>query len=114
MTRTSNPIFSMLAVSRSAVQRLNQSLYVRKREPETKPAAPLLWSAAWRSTAARGTPSVPVESKSSSLLVILHYLLKNNSTFMAVDLQVPTPPGGIEAGVTVKSSVSPPEGRWGV
>ena len=29
-----------------------------------------------------GTPSVPVESEASSLLVILHYLLKNNTKFM--------------------------------
>ena len=29
-----------------------------------------------------GTPSVPVESQASSLLVILHYLLKNNTKFM--------------------------------
>ena len=35
-----------------------------------------------------GTPSVPVESEASPLLVILHYLLKNNITFM----------GGIGAG----------------
>ena len=32
-----------------------------------------------------GTPSVPVESQASSLLVILHYLLKNNTTFMTGD-----------------------------
>ena len=80
MTCSVNHIFSMSAVSRSAVQRLNQSLYVRKREPSTKPAP---W-AAWASTAARGTPSVPVEAKPSSLLVILHYLLKNNIAFMGV------------------------------
>lgn len=29
-----------------------------------------------------GTPSVPVESKASLLLVILHYLLKNNIGFI--------------------------------
>lgn len=95
MTQTSNHIFSMSAVSRSAVQRLNQSLYVRKREPSTKPAAPLLWSAAWASTAAKGTPLVPVEAKASSLLVILHYLLKNNIGFInGIDAGQDAPPHG--------------------
>ena len=49
-----------------------------------------------------GTPLVPVESEASPLLVILHYLLKNNMKFMtccgagmvghprpSVDLQIP-------------------------
>ena len=39
-------------------------------------------------SAQHGTPSVPVESEASSLLVILHYLLKNNIRFIC----------GIEAG----------------
>ena len=104
MTRSYNPIFSMSAVSRSAVQRLNQSLYVREREPKTKPARTLLWSAAWLSTAAKGTPRVPVESKAISLLVILHYLLKNNITFM----------GGIDAGQDAPPSedLLTLSGRW--
>lgn len=88
MTRTSNHILSMSAVSRSTVLRLNQSLRTCKREPKTKPAPTLLRSAAWLSTAAKARTSRAVESKASSLLVILHYLLKNNITFM----------GGIDAG----------------
>jgi hypothetical protein len=40
--------------------------YVRKGEPGAK----------------MGTPKFPVESKASPLLVILHYLLKNNTAFM--------------------------------
>lgn len=42
-----------------------------------------------------GTPSVPVESEASLLLVILHYLLKNNITFM----------GGIGAGASTSRRV---------
>ena len=95
MTRSHNPIFSMSAVSRSTVLRLNQSLRTCKMEPKTKPAPTIPRSAAWLSTAAKGTPLVPVETKSSSLLVILHYLLKNNITFM----------GGIDAGQD-----APPQG----
>ena len=60
-----------------------------------------------------GTPSVPVESEASSLLVILHYLLKNNITFMC----------GIGAGYnTSRGPVAShcdngrglTRGRWGV
>jgi len=104
MTLPSNHIFSMSAMSRSAVQRLNQSLYVRKREPRTKPAPIYLWSAAWPSMAAKGTPLVPVEPEASSLLVILHYLLKNNITFM----------GGIDAGIDAPPSgnLLTPSGGW--
>lgn len=95
MTCRSNPIFSMSAVSRSAVRWMNHPPCVRKREPETKPAATLLWSAAWRSTAAKGTPRVPVEPKASSLLVILHYLLKNNIGFIyGIDAGIDAPPSG--------------------
>ena len=91
MTRSHNPIFSMSAVSRSTVLRLNQSLRTCKREPKTKPAP---W-AAWLSTAAKGTPLVPVEPEASSLLVILHYLLKNNITFMdGIDAGQDAPPSG--------------------
>ena len=88
MSLTPNPIFSMSAVSRRPVTMMNHHRCQGKTEPKTKPAPTLLWSAAWLSTAAKGTPRVPVETKSSSLLVILHYLLKNNITFM----------GGIDAG----------------
>lgn len=95
MTRSHNPIFSMSAVSRSAVQRLNQSLCVRKREPKTKPSHPPGGWGAWLSTAAKGTPSVPVEAKASSLLVILHYLLKNNIGFInGIDAGQDAPPHG--------------------
>lgn len=40
-----------------------------------------------------GTPLVPVESVASLLLVILHYLLKNNRTFMDWNVQVKMSPG---------------------
>ena len=71
--------------SRSAVQRLNQSLYVRKREPSRSLGHVLARAQASASPGQNGTPRVPVESQASSLLVILHYLLKNNTTFMAGD-----------------------------
>lgn len=51
----------------------------------------------------------------SSLLVILHYLLKNNSTFMAGVLQVPTPPEVPTAGCCkMPLSWGLTRGRWGV
>lgn len=51
---------------------------------------------------------------SSSLLVIVLYLLKNNITFMDVVCKPVLPSGGAEADVIAKSSVSPPKGRWKV
>ena len=69
--------------SRRAGQRLNQSLTRRKGEPKRRkagvgPCPPRIVEPGAKS----GTPSVPVESEASLLLVILHYLLKNNTEFM--------------------------------
>lgn len=64
--------------SRSAVTRLNQSWHVHKGEPKRRRARAGTCSRIVEPGARNGTPSVPVESKASPLLVILHYLLKNN------------------------------------
>ncbi len=114
MTRPTLILKTTRIGSRSAVQRLNQSLYMRKGEPKRRkagvgPCPPRIVEPGAK-TVYPGKPW----TDASLLLVILHYLLKNNTEFMMGYGQVPTPPGGIEAGVTVKSSMSPPEGRWGV
>ena len=72
--------------SRRPVTWLNQPRYQDKTEPSRSNDASAL--ARHRSSASpgqNGTPQVPVESQASSLLVILHYLLKNNTTFMTGD-----------------------------
>lgn len=67
--------------SRSAVLGLNQSQHVRKGEPSRRRWRP------WRrrgkvSPVQKGPRSRGPWTDASSLLVILHYLLKNNTTFM--------------------------------
>ena len=71
--------------SRSAVQRWNPSLYVHKGEPGRRSARACTCARIVLPRAKTGTPWFPVESEASPLLVILHYLLKNNTTFMAGD-----------------------------
>jgi hypothetical protein len=78
--------------SRSAVQRLNQSLCVHKGEPGRRSARACTCARIVLPRAKSGTPSVPVESEASSLLVILHYLLKNNTPFMGGNVQVKMSP----------------------
>jgi hypothetical protein len=72
--------------SRRAGQRLNQSLTRRKVEPNRRSRC------AWASTR-KGEPGAKAPSPraavldASPLLVILHYLLKNNTTFMEWNVQ---------------------------
>jgi hypothetical protein len=79
--------------SRSAVHRLNQPMYVRKGEPNRRNVPAYGHVRKGEPGAKSGTPSVPVESEASPLLVILHYLLKNNTTFMEWNEQVNMPSG---------------------
>ena len=82
MTNPATPIFLTTRTgSRSAVHRLNQPMYVRKREPSRSNRHQPAGDGSSASPGQNGTPSVPVESQASSLLVILHYLLKNNTRF---------------------------------
>ena len=65
------------------VHRLNQPMYQGKLEPNRrKLRAGLCAARIGEPRAKTGTPWFPVESKASPLLVILHYLLKNNTPFM--------------------------------
>jgi hypothetical protein len=71
--------------SRRPVTWLNQPRYQDKTEPSrSNHRCPVIDDSS-ASPGQNGTPSVPVESEASSLLVILHYLLKNNTTFMTGD-----------------------------
>ena len=82
MTNPATPIFPTTRTgSRCAVHRLNQPMYVRKREPSRSNHRCPDIDGSSTSPGQNGTPSVPVESQASSLLVILHYLLKNNTRF---------------------------------
>ena len=65
--------------SRSAVQRLNQSLYVHKGEPKRRKAG--VGPCPPRIVEPGAKTAVPRKpwTDASLLLVILHYLLKNNS-----------------------------------
>ena len=71
--------------SRSAVHRLNQPMCMRKREPSRSNRGRPFGHGSSASPVQRTRPDRVVESKASSLLVILHYLLKNNTTFMTGD-----------------------------
>ncbi len=77
------------------MQRLNQSLYVRKGEPKRRkagvgPCPPRIVEPGAK-TVYPGKPW----TDASLLLVILHYLLKNNTAFMGGMWQViDSPPGG--------------------
>ena len=87
MTTPPTPIpLTTRSGSRRPVPWLNQPRCKGKTEPSrsNRTSAPAR-SGSSASPGQNGTPSVPVESQASSLLVILHYLLKNNTTFMAGD-----------------------------
>jgi hypothetical protein len=61
---------------------LNQPRYQGKAEPSrSNRTCALARFGSSASPGQNGTTSVPVESEASSLLVILHYLLKNNTRF---------------------------------
>lgn len=83
MTNPATPIFpTTRSGSRRPVRWLNQPSRKGKAEPSRSLEHVLARAQASTSPDQYGTPSVPVESEASSLLVILHYLLKNNTTFM--------------------------------
>ncbi len=83
------------------VHRLNQPMYQGKLEPNRrKLRAGLCAARIGEPRPKTGTPWFPVELLASPLLVILHYLLKNNSTFMGLiwsRLSCPSPTGVIRA-----------------
>ena len=68
--------------SRWSAHRLNQPMCMSKAEPSRSNRGRPFGHGSSASPGLNGTPCVPVESQASSLLVILHYLLKNNTTFM--------------------------------
>ena len=68
--------------SRSAVQRLNQSLYVRKGEPNRRNVRACTCVRKGEPVAKGTRLDRVLELDASSLLVILHYLLKNNTQFI--------------------------------
>lgn len=79
--------------SRRAGAWLNQPGARRKGEPNRRRA--VVHDGPRKGEPARnyGTPLVPVELDASPLLVILHYLLKNNTTFMEWNEQGKLSPG---------------------
>ena len=83
MTYTTTLIFQTTRPgSRSSVPRWNPSGRQDKGEPGRR-RGPRTWSSRIVLPRAKtGTPWFPVESKASPLLVILHYLLKNNTQFI--------------------------------
>jgi len=83
MTNPATPIFLTTRTgSRRPVTWLNQPRYQDKTEPSrSNRTSASARSGSSASPGQNGTPGVPVESKASSLLVILHYLLKNNTRF---------------------------------
>ena len=83
MTTPPTPILQTTrSGSRSAVRWLNQPGHVRKVEPNRRNVRARTCVRKGEPDAKNGTPSVPVELDASPLLVILHYLLKNNTPFM--------------------------------
>ena len=83
MTTPPTPILQTTrSGSRSAVRWLNQPGHVRKVEPNRRNVRARTCVRKGEPDAKNGTPSVPVELDASPLLVILHYLLKNNTQFI--------------------------------
>ncbi len=79
----STPIFPTTRPgSRRPVPLLNQQRRKGKAEPSRSNRHRPFGDGSSASPGQKGTPLVPVESEASPLLVILHYLLKNNTTFM--------------------------------
>ena len=77
--------------SRSAVQRLNQSLHVRKGEPSRRNVrACTCVRIGEPDTKSADTRAAVTDA--SLLLVILHYLLKNNTQFIGWNVQVKVSP----------------------
>ena len=74
------------------VHRWNPSVRLGKLEPSRRRRSPLGTLRIGEPGAKSGTPLVPVELVASSLLVILHYLLKNNIEFMRCNVQVQLSP----------------------
>ena len=96
MTTRPTPILHTTRIgSRRAVQRLNQSLYVHKGEPKRRKGGVGPCPLRIVEPGAKEPSPRAVVTDASLLLVILHYLLKNNTSFM----------GGIGAGQD-----APPQG----
>jgi hypothetical protein len=77
--------------SRSAVLGLNQSQHVRKGEPNRRRGHAGMASRIGEPGAKAPSPSAAVLD-ASPLLVILHYLLKNNTQFIGWNVQVKVSP----------------------
>ena len=100
--------------SRSAVQRLNQSLHVRKGEPKRRSACAGARARIVEPGAKASSPVMRV-TDASLLLVILHYLLKNNTPFMGGNEQGQLPPEDPPSGCCkMPLSGGLTLGRWGV
>lgn len=78
---------------RSSVHRWNPSVRLDKLEPSRRNVRARTCVRIGEPGAKTGTPWFPVESEASPLLVILHYLLKNNTPFMGGNVQVKLSPG---------------------
>jgi hypothetical protein len=77
--------------SRSAVLGLNQSQHVRKVEPKRRRTRACTCSRIVEPGAKAPSPTAAVLD-ASPLLVILHYLLKNNTQFIGWNVQVKVSP----------------------
>ena len=100
---------------RDPVHRLNQPVCWDKLEPSRRSAC-VCARARIGEPAAKGRVRIALWTDASLLLVILHYLLKNNTAFMMGMKQVKTPPeaqGKRSAGISRVAPVSH-RGRWGV
>ena len=95
--------------SRSAVLGLNQSQHVRKVEPKRRRARARTCSRIVEPGAKAPVPGQAVLD-ASPLLVILHYLLKNNTPFMGGNVQVDLPPEGTWRTEIAKSTCLPSGG----
>ncbi len=95
------PIFQTTrSGKRWPVHRWNPSVCQDKLEPNRRSRCPVASMRKGEPGAKMGTPWFPVELLASPLLVILHYLLKNNSTFMGLicsRFSCPSPTGVIRA-----------------
>ena len=88
------------AGSRSAVLGLNQSQHVRKVEPNRRSVITGDDVRKGEPGPEDGTSSVPVELDASPLLVILHYLLKNNTQFIGGNVQVKLSPHHLNVAIS--------------
>jgi hypothetical protein len=113
MTTPPTPILQTTRFgSRSHVRWLNQPTCCGKGEPNRRKRPPPWPMRKGEPGAKRGPLKPPVEWQASSLLVILHYLLKNNIRIYEDDMcRFQHLPGGPDRGVY---GGPPTQGRWGV